>query len=170
MVEKAFIVKRGSDLYEEYFETALEKQRFHEHAKEFFLRNDLFSFGGKYLQSEDLIMSLTDEELAKYSSQVKKNPDKYGLYHFKKNSEINKLWKEKVSSNIDLNVIGQMRMWSLPYIRRGSYALWHDEMTLYGYLQDEDSDKLDLPDFFIPISMVEYLAAKDGGYGGGSDV
>lgn len=162
MVEQAFIVKRGSVLYEDYFETALEKQKFQDYAWDFFLDYDLMDPSCSYIMTRDLALQLNEEQYAKYESQLKKNQDRNGMWHFKKNSEMNKLWNEKVTSHINFDILTQMSTWFWPYIQKGGYSLWHDGLSLYGYLQDDLNDKLKLPDFFIPISMTEYVAAKDG--------
>ena len=140
MVEQAFKVSEDSYLYNLYFRSKQEKDKFHGLARKFFhdremdVASDHYS---GYYQTEDLRMQLSPDTRDKYSSQLKKYPDKNDVYFFKKNSSLNKEWRSEVSSKCDMVALDGTWHWYLPYINKGSYALWNHGSDLYGYLSDE---------------------------------
>ena len=161
MVEQAFKVIKGSKLYNEYFEAQAEKQKMHDLARVFFEKHDLLNDGLSYRMTESLIMQLTPEQKEKYKTQLKKLVDVNDMCYFKKASPMYKEWYETVSSKVDVNIIDQLWCWFWPYIGQGSYALWHHNDELYGYLSDKHKEKLELSDYMEPIKMSEYYAIKE---------
>lgn len=123
MVEVAFKVVKGSKFYNDYFIGKEERQKFHDLAIEFF-KNNGFSLNGKYIQCERLRLELTDEEQEKYSSQLMKYHDNYGMCVFKKKSKIQKKWEEEVYNKVDNSKIENVSLWYCKYINRGAYSLW----------------------------------------------
>lgn len=155
MVEVAFKVVKGSKFYNDYFNAKEERQKFHDLAREFFNRNG-FLEKGSYIQSERLHIELTDEEQEKYSSQLMKYYDNYGMCVFKKKSKIQKKWEEEVYNKVDHSKIEKIKFWWLVYISVGSYALWDYEREIYGYLKNNNKDSIKLSDDMEEIKMSEY--------------
>ena len=106
-------------------------------------------------------MQLTPEQQEKYASQLKKTVGDNEMYYFKKSSPLYKEWYETVSSKVDVNIIDQLWCWYWPYIGKGSYALWHKDEELYGYLSDDNKEKIELSDYMEPIRMSEYYLIQE---------
>ena len=155
MVEVAFKVVKGSKFYNDYFIGKEERQKFHDLAREFFKRNG-FLEKGSYIQSERLRLELTDEEQEKYSSQLMKYRDDYGMCVFKKKSKVQKKWEEEVYNKVDNSKIEKIKFWWLGYIYVGSYALWDFDGNIYGYLKDKSKDSINLSCDMEEIKMSEY--------------
>ena len=160
MVEVVFKVVKESKLYNDYFLCKEEKQKFHDLAREFFKRNG-FLEKGSYIQSERLHIELTDEEQEKYSSQLMKYYDNYGMCVFKKKSKIQKKWEEEVYNKVDHSKIEKIKFWWLVYISVGSYALWDYEGDIYGCLKDKSKDSIKLSDDMEEIKMSEYYRVME---------
>lgn len=160
MVEQAFKVSPDAQLYGIYFSAKEEKNKFHQLAKAFFEKHDLMQNNG-YYQTAHLALELTDEQREKYSSQLKKLIDKNNVSYFKKNSPMYKEWQTEVVSHCDMNKLDGTWFWYFPYIGKGSYALWDDGDNLYGYLSDDNKDKIELSDWMIPIKMSEYYRVRE---------
>lgn len=159
MKSVAFTVKSDSDFYREYFRSKEEKQHFHNLARTFFAEHDLLDNAG-YYQSGILSVQLNDEQKSRFAQQLKKGVDKNGVSVFKKNSPMQKLWMENVTSKIDFKVIDSIRFWYFRFIGSGSYNLWDNgNGTIYGYLQDNRKDEIILSDCMTEIKMSEYYAA-----------
>ena len=161
MVEQAFIVEKDSRLYKEYFEAYAEKQKMHDLARVFFDKHALLNDDLGYRMIEPLAMQLTPEQKEKYKAQLKKQEDPNGMCYFKKASPMYREWYETVSSKVDMNIIDQLWCWYWPYINKGSYALWHQDEVLYGYLSDDHKEKIELSGYMVPIKMSEYYLAKE---------
>ena len=161
MTEHAFIVEKGSCLYEWYFDANSEKQKMHDLAKVFFEKHDLLNEGLGYRMIKDLALQLTPEQVEKYRTQLKVVKDADGMRYFKKASPMYKEWQETVISKVDFKVIDKLWCWYWPYINQGSYALWHSGDTLYGYLSDKHKDRIDLAAYMKPIKMSEYYRAQE---------
>lgn len=163
MVEKAFKVSNDSLLYNIYFLAQEEKNKFHQLARAFFEKHELADDGVNtgYYMTENLCMQLSEEDRERFTPQLKKLVDKNGMCYFKKTSKMNKAWKADVVSKCDMNRLDGTWFWYFPYIGKGSYALWNDGETLYGYLSDENKDDIELPDWMIPIKMSEYYRARE---------
>ena len=78
MKEVAFTVNKESQFYKNYFLAKEERQKFHELAKAFFKKHNLFETK-KYYQTEFLGLELTEEQKALYADQIKKNDDENGI-------------------------------------------------------------------------------------------
>ena len=161
MTEQAFRVAKGSKLYNEYFETLAEKQKMHDLARVFFEKHDLLNDGLGYRMIESLAMQLTPEQKEKYKAQLKKQEDPNGMCYFKKASPMYKEWLNTVASQVDFDIIDQLWCWYWPYINKGTYALWHHNDELYGYLSDEHKEKIELSDYMTPIKMSEYYMVQE---------
>ena len=161
MTEQAFRVAKGSKLYNKYFETLAEKQKMHDLARVFFEKHDLINYGLGYRMIESLAMQLTPEQKEKYKAQLKKQEDPNSMCYFKKASPMYKEWLDTVASQVDFDIIDQLWCWYWPYINKGTYALWHHNDELYGYLSDEHKEKIELSDYMTPIKMSEYYRVQE---------
>ena len=158
MKEVAFTVKQGSQFYQDYFSAKEERQKFHELAKEFFKKHNLFE-PKKYYQTEFLGLELTAEQKKLYADQIKKNDDENGMRQFKKRSAMQKSWEEDVVSKVDFDVIEKPKFWWFEFIMRGSYSLWDHNGIIYGYLKDNHKEEIKLADYMTEIKMSEYYMA-----------
>ena len=153
--EKAFIAKPDSKLYKDYFIERKENQKFHELALNFFKGLNL-SEGRKYCIGKRLMVELTEEEYSQYKHQLLKDK-KEGLYVFKKNSNLQKAWEINVVSQCNMNYIYLTQFWYWDFISVGSYSLWNDETTLYGYVHSKNGE-LNIPYYVEEIKLSEYYA------------
>ena len=158
MKEIAFTVNKDSQFYKNYFLAKEERQKFHELAKAFFKKHNLFETK-KYYQTEFLGLELTAEQKALYAGQIKKNDDENGMTIFKKRSAMQKSWEEDVVSKVDFDVIEKLKFWWLKFIAHGSYSLWDHEGCIYGYLKDRYKEEIKLADYMTEIKMSEYYIA-----------
>ena len=160
MTELAFRVKKDSKFYNKYFETESEKQKFHDLAREFFIKYDLID-NAKYYQEEFLALQLNEEQIKRFEGQLKKYTDKNDMRLFKKNSVMQKEWTETVVNKVRMNLLRYMNFWYFPYISHGSYALWHKDDEIYGYLKELSDSQIKLSDDMTPIKMSEYYAVYE---------
>lgn len=158
MKEIAFTVNKDSQFYKNYFLAKEERQKFHELAKAFFKKHNLFETK-KYYQTEFLGLELTSEQKALYADQIKKNDDENGMTRFKKRSAMQKSWEEDVVSKVDFDVIEKPKFWWFEFISRGSYSLWDHDGVIYGYLKDGHKEEIKLADYMTEIKMSEYYMA-----------
>lgn len=158
MKEIAFIVNKDSQFYKNYFLAKEERQKFHELAREFFKKHNLFE-PKKYYQTEFLCLELTAEQKALYADQIKKNDDENGMTRFKKRSAMQKSWEEDVVSKVDFDVIEKPKFWWFEFIVFGSYSLWDHDGVIYGYLKDNYKEEIKLADYMTEIKMSEYYMA-----------
>ena len=158
MKEIAFIVNKDSQFYKNYFLAKEERQKFHELAKAFFEKHDLFE-PKKYYQTEFLGLELAADQKKFYADQIKKNDDKNGMTIFKKRSAMQKSWEEDVVSKVDFDVIDKPKFWWFEFIKHGSYSLWDHDCIIYGYLKDNYKEEIKLADYMTEIKMSEYYMA-----------
>ena len=158
MKEIAFKVKTGSQFYTDYFRAKEEMQKFHELAKAFFKKHNLFE-PKKYYQTEFLGLELTADQKKFYADQIKKNDDENGMTIFKKRSAMQKSWEEDVVSKVDFDVIEKPKFWWFEFISSGSYSLWDHDCSIYGYLKDNYKEEIKLADYMTEIKMSEYYMA-----------
>lgn len=155
MKEHAFVVQKGSDFYNKYFKMWNEKQKFFRIADNWFHKEGFQN--ANYCVWQILHANLTNEEILKYSKQLRRDKDNHGFSIFKKTSAMQKKWEREVISQVDFNTVTSMNLWyfyiDLPF--SGSQALWHDEDTIYVYLSSRYGE-IKAPDYFIPIKMSEY--------------
>lgn len=157
MVEVAFRVDRNSDFYKRYFDAKIEKQKFHDYAKEFFAKYDLIS-NAVYYQEYFLGLELTEQQRKRFDGQIKKNKDRNGMTLFKKNSDMQKEWVRDVVDKVDMNTFHFLQLWYFHYINSGKYNLWDKDGEIYGHLMDNHKEKIELDEHMIPIKMSEYYA------------
>ena len=158
MKEIACKVKPGSKFYTDYFRAKEERQKFHELAKAFFKKHDLFE-PKKYYQTELLGLELTADQKKFYADQIKKKDDENGMTIFKKRSAMQKSWEKYVVSKVDFDVIENPKFWWLEFISCGSYSLWDHDGVIYGYLKDRYKEEIKLADYMTEIKMSEYYMA-----------
>ncbi len=157
MKEIAFIVNPNSEFYNKYFKAKEERQRFHDLARVFFEKYDLVD-SGEYYQTKFLGMKLNTEQKERFANQLKKYDDENGMSRFKKNSPMQKSWDDDVISKIDFDIINAMKFWYFGFIGQGSYNLWDNKGTIYGYLKDNNSNEIKLADYMTEIKMSEYYS------------
>ena len=157
MKEVAFTVRQDSEFYNKYFKAKEERQHFHDLAKEFFEKHDLLD-NAEYYQTEFLGLKLNAEQKQKFAKQLKKHDDKNGMSIFKKNSPMQKYWDEEVVSKVDFEVIDRIKFWYFDIILSGSYSLWDYKGNIYGYLKNNNVDKISLADYMTEIKMSEYYS------------
>lgn len=160
MVEMAFRAVKGGELYNKYFKAQAEKQKFYDLARDFFVRNNLLD-GGSFCEGSSLILELTDDQVHRFSGQLRKDRDKNGMYIFKKNSKMQKSWNKEVTDNVDLKEMIRLRMWYYPYIKSGRQALWSYNGCLYGYLSDSHEESIRLTDDMEQIQLSEYYRIRE---------
>lgn len=158
MKEIAFVIKSNSEFYNKYFKAKEEKQHFHDLAKAFFEKYDLID-SGAYYQTEFLGLTLNAEQKKRFADQLKKYDDENGMSIFKKKSAMQKDWNETVTSKVDFKTIDVIHFWYFDFINQGKYNLWDDgHGTIYGYLQDNDKEEIQLADYMTEIEMSEYYS------------
>lgn len=157
MKEVAFIVNPNSEFYNKYFKSKEERQRLHDLARVFFEKYDLVD-SGEYYQTKFLGIKLNTEQKERFANQLKKRDDENGMSRFKKNSPMQKSWDEDVTSKIDFGVIDAVKFWYFGLIGCGSYNLWDNKGTIYGYLKDNNRDEIKLEDYMTEIKMSEYYS------------
>lgn len=160
MVEVAFKVVKGSKFYNDYFNAKEERQKFHDLAREFLIKNG-FSLNRKYLMSRRLYLELTDEEQEKYSYQLMKHKIDFGLRLFKIKSSIQNKWEEEVFNKIDYSKIENVSLWYCKYINQGAYSLWDFDGNIYGYLKNNNKDSINLSDDIEEIKTSEYYRVME---------
>lgn len=163
MSEKAFIVKPGSDLYNQYFGAREETLKFNDLARE---------FNGKYNVCKSNVFSLSQylsakmdyEDRNRFASDIRQKYSKWGLTEFKVQSKMQKLWEEEVACNVDFRLIHDHRSWFFNYACGGgrwSYNMWHHGDTVYGYLEVKDGGEIILSDDMEEIKLSEYYKAME---------
>lgn len=157
MKEIAFIVKRDSEFYNNYFKAKEERQRLHDLAKVFFEKYDLLD-NSEYYQAEFLGLKLNAEQKQRFAGQLKKYDDENGMSIFKKRSDMQKSWNEEVVSNVDFEIINKIKLWYIGLIFVGKYNLWDCDGDIYGYLRNDFSDRINLPYHMTEIKMSEYYS------------
>lgn len=157
MTERAFRVNPESDFHKKYFLMWEEKKKFANLAHDFFKKNG-FSEGYAYATIARLCAELSPEDHARFAGQYKVQPDKYGLYTFKKRSPLQRQWEAEVVSKVDMSVLSSFDFWYWSFINSGSYALWQHDGVLYGYLSQKSGEEIKLADYMEPIKMSEYYA------------
>lgn len=159
MKEVAFMVRPDSEFYNKYFKAKEERQHFHDLAREFFERYDLVD-NAEYYQTEFLGLKLNDEQKKRFAAQLTKYDDENGMSIFKKRSAMQKSWNEDVTSKVDFKTMNVLHVWYFPFINKGRYNLWDDGRgTIYGYLEDNYKEAINLTDDMIEIKMSEYYSA-----------
>lgn len=157
MNEVAFIVVKGSDFYNAYFEAKAEKQNFHNLAREFLKKNGLLD-SGEYYQRKFLGLKLNKDQRELYKEQLKKYPDENGLSLFKKNSAMQKSWNEEVTDKVNFDTINKIQFWWMSIIVCGTYSLWDTGENIYGYLKNNEKKEIILPEYMVKIKMSEYYS------------
>ena len=159
MTETAFTVKTDSDFYRKYFDAIQEKQLFISLAHDFFAARNLNP--GRYLLTERLICSLTDEQKDWYAGQILKKEHQTGCSMFSERSAMQKAWAKDVVSHVDMEKFRFLKFWWLPFIMKGQYALWDYGGTIYGLLTSSYDDEIKLDEDMVPIKMSEYYYAVE---------
>lgn len=158
MVEITFKVAKGTNFYNQFFQTKAEKQKFHDLAREFFERHDLMDGPCQYYQCRILAIEMNDAQKLRFQRQIRKDADKNNVTFFKKKSAMQKAWETEVVAHIDMGLLDQQSLWYWPYIGSGEYALWSDGSEIYGYLKDRNQTEIKAAEWMIPIKMSEYYA------------
>lgn len=163
MSEKAFIVKQGSDLYNQYFRAREETLKFNDLAREFNNKYNVCK-SNVFALSSSLSAKMDCEERSRFASQIKKNYSKWGLTEFKVRSEMQTRWTAEVANKVDFHVISEQRGWFFSYALGGgrwSYNMWHNGDTVYGYLEVKGDGEIILSDDMEEIKMSDYYKAME---------
>lgn len=163
MSEKAFIIKQGSDLYNQYFRAREETLKFNDLAREFNNKYNVCK-SNRFAISSTLMADMDNEERNRFALEVKKNLNRFGLTDFKARSETQRRWKEEVANKVDFHVIAEQRGWFFDYVCGGgrwSYNMWHHGDTVYGYLEVKGDGEIILSDDMEEIKMSDYYKAME---------
>lgn len=152
----AFKVKHDSDFYTKYFDAKEEKAKFKKLVAPFF---EKYGIDGRFYMAKSLAVKIPKEQREKIETHLRKNPDRQGLYWFKKKSPIQKEWEEMVTEHIDFKRLEQVDLWWLSYVLYGKYSMWDMDGEIYGYLEDGYQKDIKLDDFMEQIKISEYYAA-----------
>lgn len=169
MTEIAFLVKPDSEMYRKYFKQKNELDKFVGFAsafidKYFVSRNKDFNYS--FSTSMRLTVKLPPNDEEWFGTQLMKEKTEKGLCVFKKNSPMNKRWREEVTSHINLDSLTASKWWFMdfPYYGKCQIAMWDDGCgNVYGYYSTpaahHNSGKL--PDYVQSIKMSEYYIAQE---------
>lgn len=158
-MERAFRLKKDSDLYQKYFRAFEERKKFKELSTAFFDKN-YPKFKGQYTMTSRLFVYDSKEILDKYwKGELCRTRDRSGLFQLKKKSKTQQLWESEVVSHINIDDYTATVFWWWDYISKGSYALWHHGDEVYGKLYSEA--KFELTDDMVEIKLSEYYAVKE---------
>lgn len=146
-MEKAFKVKKDSRLYNNYFTSKFEKEKFRQFADSFF---DSIGYNGRYTLTRRLMV----DKSKLFSNELCKTQTIEGLYRFKINSPIQKQWEKEVVDKVDMKACSCNDFWYFDCLMRGKYNLWDYNDEVYGYL--ESDYKLKLTESMEEIKMSEY--------------
>ena len=161
MVEITFKVAKGTDFYNQFFQTKSEKQKFHDLAREFFERHDLMDGPCQYYQCRALGIEMNEAQKLRFQSQIRRDRDKNNITFFKKRSPMQAAWTHEVIEKVDMTLLDRQSMWYWPYIGCGEYALWSAGDEIYGLLKDRNQTEIQAAEWMIPIKRSEYYAAME---------
>lgn len=154
-MEKAFKVKKDSRLYNNYFISKSEKERFRQLANSFF---DSIGYNGHYTLTRRLMVD--QSEL--FPNELCKTQTREGLYRFKINSPTQKQWEQEVVDKIDMKSCNCNDFWYLDCLMRGKYSLWDYNGEVYGYLESdyelkltEDMEEIKMSEYYKIIEEIE---------------
>lgn len=154
-MEKAFKVKKDSRLYNNYFISKSEKERFRQLANSFF---DSIGYDGRYTLTRRLMVD--QSEL--FPNELCKTQTREGLYRFKINSPTQKQWEQEVVDKIDMKSCNCNDFWYLDCLMRGKYSLWDYNGEVYGYLESdyelkltEDMEEIKMSEYYRIIEEIE---------------
>lgn len=152
-MERAFRLKKDSELYQKYFREFEEKKKIQ--GVKHYLDKYYPKFKGRYRMSSRLCVYDSKKFLDEYwKGELCQTRDRSGLYQLKKNSKTQKLWESEVVSHINMDNYTATDFWWWDYISKGSYALWHHDNEVYGKLYSEA--KFELTDDMEEIKLSEY--------------
>lgn len=146
-MEKAFKVKKDSRLYNNYFISKSERERFRQLANSFF---DSIGYDGRYTLARRLMVN--QSEL--FPNELCKTQTRESLYRFKINSPTQKQWEQEVVDKVDMEACNCNDFWYFDCLMRGKYNLWDYNGEVYGYL--ESAYELKLTEDMEEIKMSEY--------------
>lgn len=159
-MEKAFKVKKDSRLYNNYFVSKSEKERFRQLANSFF---DSIGYDGRYTLTRRLMVD--QSEL--FPNELCKTQTREGLYRFKINSPTQKQWEQEVVDKIDMKSCNCNDFWYLDCLMRGKYSLWDYNGEVYGYLESdyelkltEDMEEIKMSEYYRIIEEMENVNQK----------
>lgn len=154
-MEKAFKVKKDSRLYNNYFISKSEKERFRQLANSFF---DSIGYDGRYT----LTRRLMADQSELFSNELCKTQTREGLYRFKINSPTQKQWEQEVVDKVDMKTCNCNDFWYFDCLMRGKYNLWDYNGEVYGYLESdcelkltEDMEEIKMSEYYRIIEEIE---------------
>ena len=154
-MEKYFIVKNGTKLYNDYITNSEVKEKINNAFNEFSETNGITS-DSYYQDATRLRIELNCNDMKKFGSQIKVNTNG----DFKKTSELNKKW---VAMCKDKNINSPRRIMIMDYIKCHSYKtssrLFKLGDTLYGSLDNKTDEEFTLSDDYIELKASEFYKA-----------
>jgi hypothetical protein len=157
MYSQAFTVVKDSLMYQTYFNAKAEKEKLRDYSNAFFEKYNISNH--KYRISTLLEVDLDAESRKRFADQLCKETTLDGWSVFKKRSATQKAWEQEVISHINMEAITKQNFWWLPFVLKGSYAMWDDKGVLYGMI--ESSAEIKLEPCMEPIKMSEYYLAME---------
>ena len=164
-MQKAFIIKKESDTWKQYFHFASEEKKFAQLGTDFLL-DRIGVIYAMLLPVRQLTCFLTDEEMEMFEPYLlKKSINIEGdiFYTFRKNSPFQKEWEKEVVSKIDFKILSWIHSWYFIATEQlpGHYdgTIWaNDKEVVYALIQAPSfKDHEDLQE--IPLSR--YYAALE---------
>jgi len=146
-MEKYFEIQKDSPFYQTYFSWIEDRKRIN---RAFGIIREDFGIETKeyYPRKDTLQIVPTQQDKLNFKDQLMKSD--YGA--FKKNSEVSKAWRDRMT---DVNLIHKpMVGYHVSVYGRWSEQLFHIDDTLYGKI--ETNSEISLPDFCIPMKASEY--------------
>ena len=154
-MEKTFKVKKDSKLYNNYFISKSERERFRQLANSFF---DSIGYDGRYTLTRRLMVD--QSEL--FPNELCKTQTREGLYRFKFNSPTQKQWEQEVVDRVDMEACNCNDFWYFDCLMRGKYNLWDYNGEVYGYLESdyelkltEDMEEIKMSEYYKIIEEIE---------------
>lgn len=154
-MKKAFKVRKDSKLYNNYFISKSEKERFRQLANSFF---DSIGYDGRYTLTRRLMID--QSEL--FPNELCKTQTREGLYRFKISSPTQKQWEQEVVDKVDMEACNCNDFWYFDCLMRGKYNLWDYNGEVYGYLESdyelkliEDMEEIKMSEYYKIIEEIE---------------
>ena len=154
-MEKAFKAKHNSNLYNNYFTSKSEKEKFRQLANSFF---DSIGYDGGYTLTRRLLVNRPEL----FSNELCKTQTREGLYRFKLNSPTQKRWEQEVVDKVDMKACNCNDFWYFDCLMCGKYNLWDYNGEVYGYLESkgdinltEDMEEIKMSEYYRIIEEIE---------------
>ena len=159
-MEKAFKVKKDSKLYNNYFISKTEREKFKQLANSFF---DSIGYYGSYTLTHRLMI----DSIESFFDELCKTPTQNGFYKFKAKSPTQKQWEQEVVDKVNMEACNCNDFWYFDCLMRGKYNLWDYNGEVYGYLESdyelkltEDMEEIKMSEYYRIIEEIENVNQK----------